>query len=149
MENPAGAKGDSQPLIDELRLEGEGDSEVVQRALRALQAQQKGRRPMLYGSSYVAPYLDTSMGSLHNWTMKKLEGFPVPEAVITGLDGTPTARGWSEHQLPLMRRWRTERMGLDREEAASHWNAVNEAMASRIRIKRDKVHPNQLTITED
>jgi hypothetical protein len=140
---------EDQGHIEELRQEGETALEVVQRSLRALRERQCGRKPVLYGSSYVAPYLDTSMGSLHNWTMKEPEGFLVPEAVITGLDGTPTARGWSEYQLPLMRRWRTERMGLGREEAVSHWNAVNEAMASRIRIKRDKVHPNQLTINEN
>lgn len=140
---------DDQRLVEELRQAEESDAEVIQRALRALENKQTRRGPKLYGSSYVAPYLDTSMGSLHNWTMKEPEGFLAPEAVITGLDGTPTARGWSEHQLPLMRRWRTRRMNLSTEDAESHWAAVNEAMASRIRVKRDKVHPDQMTLEEN
>lgn len=96
-----------------------------------------------FGTSYVALYLGVTPTSVHHWLEDPT--FPQPEAVIHDMAEKVTSRGWSTHQLPELRDWRTFKLGLEEEEASAHWLLVDRDVANQRRCKRDHVTKDQLT----
>jgi len=87
----------------------------------------------LYGPAYIASYLGASPSNISNW-MKRDNSFPAPRIQVEGVSGVAT-RAWSEEQLPALRQWMSDHLGLTESEAAKHWQAIDDLRARGLSTK--------------
>lgn len=76
-----------------------------------------------YDATYIARHLGVTKANVMRWANKPTAAFPAPAASIRSGDGPRQEQpAWTSDQLPLLREWLSNRLGLS--DPALHWEAV-------------------------